>query len=422
MVADWEDDKIYAYNMATKERDAGKDFNALTATGNNNPHGIWSDGTIMWVADWEDDKIYAYYFPEEPVLPTTIRRPTTITTGVASETDDVDPARPSVIQPDLCVADIGDPDGGEIELGDTIEDSWVGGCPSVTRGGRLAKYYTFDLPITTAAEIALDSHLDDFLVLRSGGLSGNIVEQDDDDGPGNNSLISGTLKAGQYTIEATTFYADGVEADFSLSVKAVPRILYDGPVADVAHADYTPDGPTMTVKLLPTLPMGTLEITIEDADGFGVGTGPLGGAQASGGSAGTAVLALPKTAWVQYDGITVETRESDSWSAHTQADEQAILTRHAAGPDLSPVLLGLVRLIGKAEGALQLLQSLAGLSSFATDTSSAEPDGSVLETIFRKSHANCVAQVTVPWLVEAGTPPESAYPCPLPSPTPTTCP
>ena len=295
-----------------------------------------------------------------------------------------------------------DPDGGEIELGDTITDSWISGCPSVTRGGRLAKYYTFNLPITTSAEIALDSHLDDLPRPPPRRPLGSVVEQDDDDGPGNNSLISGTLKAGKYTIEATTFYADGVEADFTLSVKAVPRILYDGPVADIAHADYTPDGPTMTVKLLPTLPMGTLEITIEDSDGFGEGTGPLGGAQADGGSAGTAILALPRSAWVQYDGIAVETRESGSWSAHTQADEQAILTRRAAGPDLSPVLLGLVRLIGKAEGALQLLHSLAGLSSFATDTSPAEPDESVLETIFRKSHANCVAQVTVPWLVEAG--------------------
>ena len=148
-VADWEGDKIYAYNMATKERDAGKDFNALTATGNNNPLGIWSDGTIMWVADWEDDKIYAYYFPEEPeepVLPTIVRRPSPITTGVTPETDDIEPPPASVIKPDLCVADIVDPDGGEIELGDTIADSWVGGCPSITRGGRLAKYYTFNLP------------------------------------------------------------------------------------------------------------------------------------------------------------------------------------------------------------------------------------------------------------------------------------
>ena len=213
-------------------------------------------------------------------------------------------------------------------------------------------------------------------------------------------LVPSTMVYINASLASSTFYADGVEADFTLSVKAVPRILYDGPVADVAHADYAPDGPTMTVKLLPTLPMGTLEVTIEDVDGFGEGTGPLGGAQASGGSAGTAILALSKSAWVQYDGITVETRESGSWTAHTQADEQAMLSRRAAVPDLSPVLFGLVRLIGKAEGALQLLQSLTGLSSLITDASPAEPDESLLDTIFRRSHANCVSQVTVPWLVQ----------------------
>ena len=397
--------KIYAYDMVTRDRveekEKEKEFNSLIAAGQRDPKGIWSDGNIMWVVDKLNHKIYAYYFPAEPTVPVTVRRTTTTTTttGGSPEIDETDPARPSAVSAH-CVSAVVDPDGGEIELGDTISDRWVSGCPSVTRGGRLAKYYTFDLPISTAAEIALDSHLDDYLVLRSGGLSGNIVEQDDDDGPGNNSLISRTLKAGEYTIEATTFYADGVEADFILSVKAVPRILYDGPVADVAHADYAPDGPTMTVKLLPTLPMGTLEVTIEDTDGFGEGTGPLGGAQASGGSAGTVLLALPRTAWVQYDGITVETRESGSWTAHTQADEQAMLSRRAAVPDLSPVLLGLVRLIGKAEGALQLLQSLTGLSSLITDASPAKPDESVLDTIFRRSHANCVSQVTVPWLVQ----------------------
>ena len=270
-VADQANGRIYAYDMETKERVGEKEFNALPATGNDEPRGIWSDDTIMWVVDNDDAKIYAYYFPVEPEVPVIVRRTTTTTgAGDTSETDDVDPARPSVIKPDLCVADIVDPDGGDIELGDTIEDSWVSGCPSVTRSGRLAKYYTFNLPITTTAEIALDSHLDTYLVLRRGGLSDNVVEQDDDDGPGNNSLISGTLKAGKYTIEATTFYADGVEADFTLSVKAVPRILYDGPVSDVAHADYAPDGPTMTVKLLPTLPMGTLEVTIEEPDGSGL--------------------------------------------------------------------------------------------------------------------------------------------------------
>ena len=59
-VADYIDDKLYAYDLDTKERDSGKDFVSLDAAGNNHPHGIWSDGAIMWVADYTDDKVYAY--------------------------------------------------------------------------------------------------------------------------------------------------------------------------------------------------------------------------------------------------------------------------------------------------------------------------------------------------------------------------
>ncbi len=55
-----QDDKLYAYNLATKQRDPAKDFDTLEAAGNRWPTGLWSDGTTMWVADWEDDKIYAY--------------------------------------------------------------------------------------------------------------------------------------------------------------------------------------------------------------------------------------------------------------------------------------------------------------------------------------------------------------------------
>ena len=61
-VTDSNDDKIYAYNLGDKARDAAKDINTLSAAGNNNPIGLWSDGTIMWVADNVDDKIYAYPF------------------------------------------------------------------------------------------------------------------------------------------------------------------------------------------------------------------------------------------------------------------------------------------------------------------------------------------------------------------------
>ena len=59
-VADSIDSKIYAYDMASKARDSSKDFNTLSSAGNNRPDAIWSDGTTLWVVDWDDDKIYAY--------------------------------------------------------------------------------------------------------------------------------------------------------------------------------------------------------------------------------------------------------------------------------------------------------------------------------------------------------------------------
>ena len=59
-VADFIQDKIYAYDMATKERAPREEFNTLTAAGNSWPVGIWSDGTTMWAADLTDAKIYAY--------------------------------------------------------------------------------------------------------------------------------------------------------------------------------------------------------------------------------------------------------------------------------------------------------------------------------------------------------------------------
>ena len=59
-VADYQDKKIYAYNLSTKAPDPNNDFNTLQAAGNNSPTGLWSDGTTLWVADYQDKKIYAY--------------------------------------------------------------------------------------------------------------------------------------------------------------------------------------------------------------------------------------------------------------------------------------------------------------------------------------------------------------------------
>ena len=59
-VSDNVDGKIYAYDLATKDRVRGQDFDLLEAAGNTSPLGIWSDGTTLWVVDYADEKIYAY--------------------------------------------------------------------------------------------------------------------------------------------------------------------------------------------------------------------------------------------------------------------------------------------------------------------------------------------------------------------------
>ena len=59
-VADWLDEKIYAYDLNTQERLSGRDFNFLKAATNWSPIGIWSDGTTMWVVDSSIAKVFAY--------------------------------------------------------------------------------------------------------------------------------------------------------------------------------------------------------------------------------------------------------------------------------------------------------------------------------------------------------------------------
>ena len=57
-VADESDQKLYAYNLSDGLRDDIRDI-TLDAD-NDDPQGIWSNETIIWVADPEDDKLYAY--------------------------------------------------------------------------------------------------------------------------------------------------------------------------------------------------------------------------------------------------------------------------------------------------------------------------------------------------------------------------
>ena len=59
-VADHDDDKLYAYDLASGGRRSGSDINDLWDAGNGRAAGLWSDGETMWVVDDADAKIYAY--------------------------------------------------------------------------------------------------------------------------------------------------------------------------------------------------------------------------------------------------------------------------------------------------------------------------------------------------------------------------
>ena len=98
--------------------------------------------------------------------------------------------------------------------------TWAGGCMSTAQTGSYARYYSFTLDSATQVEINLTSSVDAYLALRQGaGRDGTMVASNDNVGSRNpNSAINMMLAAGDYTVEATTFFA-GQTGDFTLSVR-----------------------------------------------------------------------------------------------------------------------------------------------------------------------------------------------------------
>ena len=62
-------DTIFAYKRSDGAHDTAKDFTTLDGAGNNEPTGIWSDGTTMFVADADDDKVYVYKMSDQSRVP-----------------------------------------------------------------------------------------------------------------------------------------------------------------------------------------------------------------------------------------------------------------------------------------------------------------------------------------------------------------
>ena len=136
--------------------------------------------------------------------------------------DDTQPPQPP--PGDQCVEPL--PDDG------AVNGSWADNCLSTNKSGSYARYYTFNLNQTSNVTITLDSDADTYLYLLNGsGRDGTVALENDDHGILTNteacadasglsptdSCIIASLAAGDYTIEATTYYSN-TEGAFELTV------------------------------------------------------------------------------------------------------------------------------------------------------------------------------------------------------------
>ena len=115
---------------------------------------------------------------------------------------------------------------------DSVSGNWDGTClstrPAPQDGGvRYARFYTFTVSSEAALAITLSSTEDTYLyVLHGHGTSGTVdYENDDLDNSGNtDSAVSETFQPGDYTIEATTYYAERT-GEFRLTVSGLPSLI-----------------------------------------------------------------------------------------------------------------------------------------------------------------------------------------------------
>ena len=144
----------------------------------------------------------------------------TLTIAGLIEVEETTPEPAPEPEADTCI--------GAISGDGTIEGSWDDSCLSDKAalsgtGGRYARFYTFTLEETADVTITLESDEDTYLYLLEGrGRSGTVLYEEDDIvyGVDTNSKLSENLQAGEYTIEATTFYAQ-TDGYFSLKIEGL---------------------------------------------------------------------------------------------------------------------------------------------------------------------------------------------------------
>ena len=125
-----------------------------------------------------------------------------------------------------------------------LSGNWDSDCPSESRAGSYASYYTFTIAESAEITITLESSsVDTYLYLREGaGRDGSVLHENDDIVSGNtNSEIQEALSTGTYTVEATT-YDSGATGQFTLTVSGLPAA-----VEPTSSPEPTPEpSPTLT--------------------------------------------------------------------------------------------------------------------------------------------------------------------------------
>ena len=150
------------------------------------------------------------------------------------------PSNAAIATPDACRDPLGALTAPVTRLG-----AWARDCPSTARSGSYARYYSFSLSEAKQVEINLTSAADPYLALRRGeGSAGEIVASNDNVGSRNfNSSINRVLEAGDYTVEATTYFA-GQSGNFTLSVRPLLETEDLGPLTrsvDRSNSRWTSD-------------------------------------------------------------------------------------------------------------------------------------------------------------------------------------
>ncbi len=179
----------------------------------------------------------------------------------------------SPVSVDACVMEL----AGDVSLAHV----WIDSCASAQGQGRYARYYLFSLASTSTVQIDLESStVDAYLRLRRGAnkKSGSTVTFDDDSGTGKNARIIRKLAAGDYTIEATTYYqAETGPFVLTLTGAGQPKQSSTEPEVSITSGSAVVEGHsavfTVTADPAPSSAL-TADVTVSSSGDFGASTGP----------------------------------------------------------------------------------------------------------------------------------------------------